>query len=117
MGVFSHDEAFYYYGLTDREPLVHTLTIYSGYNVHRLKAVSYTHLAHPCCAGRAAGHISFRYQHCCLRYAAADGAMRRRDPLLQGRSAGGAIHPEKRGWNADLCLRIRGCGHTGTRRV
>ena len=23
MGVFSHDEAFYYYGLTDREPLVH----------------------------------------------------------------------------------------------
>ena len=34
MGVFSHDEAFYYYGLTDREPLVHTLTIYSGYNVH-----------------------------------------------------------------------------------
>ena len=37
MGVFSHDEAFYYYGLTDREPLVHTLTIYSGYNAHRLK--------------------------------------------------------------------------------
>ena len=29
MGVFSHDEAFYYYGLTDREPLVHTLTIYA----------------------------------------------------------------------------------------
>ncbi len=63
------------------------------------------------------GHIGFRYQHRCLRYAAADGAMRRRDPLLQGRSAGGAIHPEKRGWNADLCLRIRGCGHAGTRRV
>ena len=36
--VFSHDEAFYYYGLTDREPLVHTLTIYSGYNTHRLIA-------------------------------------------------------------------------------
>lgn len=36
-GVFSHDEAFYHYGLTDREPLVHTLTIYSGYNSHRLK--------------------------------------------------------------------------------
>ena len=36
--VFSHDEAFYYHGLTDREPLVHTLTIYSGYNVHRLIA-------------------------------------------------------------------------------
>lgn len=36
--VFSHDEAFYYHGLTDREPLVHTLTIYSGYNAHRLAA-------------------------------------------------------------------------------
>ncbi len=36
--VFSHDEAFYYHGLTDREPLVHTLTIYSGYNAHRLIA-------------------------------------------------------------------------------
>ena len=31
----------YYYGLTDREPLVHTLTIYSGYNVHRLKEDGY----------------------------------------------------------------------------
>lgn len=37
-GVFSHDEAFYYYGLTDREPLTHTLTMYSGYNAHRLTA-------------------------------------------------------------------------------
>lgn len=36
--VFSHDESFYYHGLTDREPLIHTLTIYSGYNAHRLKA-------------------------------------------------------------------------------
>ncbi len=36
--VFSHDEAFYYYGLVDREPLVHTLTIYSEYNAHRLIA-------------------------------------------------------------------------------
>ncbi len=34
--VFSHDEAFYYHGLTDREPIIHTLTIYSGYNSHRL---------------------------------------------------------------------------------
>ena len=34
--VFSHDEAFYYHNLTDREPLVHTLTTYSGYNSHRL---------------------------------------------------------------------------------
>ena len=36
--VFSHDEAFYYHGLTDREPFIHTITIYSGYNAHRLKA-------------------------------------------------------------------------------
>ncbi len=36
--IFSHDEAFYYYGLTDREPLTHTITIYSGYNAHRLRA-------------------------------------------------------------------------------
>lgn len=35
--VFSHDEAFYYHNLTDREPLVPTFTIYSGYNSHRLK--------------------------------------------------------------------------------
>ncbi len=37
-GVFSHDEAFYFHGLTDREPLIHTMTIYSGYNAHRLKS-------------------------------------------------------------------------------
>lgn len=36
--VFSHDEAFYFLGLTDREPFTHTLTVYSGYNAHRLKA-------------------------------------------------------------------------------
>lgn len=36
--VFSHDETFYYHGLTDREPFVHTFTIYSGYNAHRLIA-------------------------------------------------------------------------------
>ena len=36
--VFSHDEAFYYHDLTDREPLIHTLTIYSGYNAHRITA-------------------------------------------------------------------------------
>ena len=36
--VFSHDEAFYYHNLTDREPLIHTLTVYSGYNTHRLTA-------------------------------------------------------------------------------
>lgn len=36
--VFSHYEAFYFHGLTDRKPIIHTLTIYSGYNVHRLIA-------------------------------------------------------------------------------
>lgn len=36
--VFSHDEAFYHYGLSDREPILHTLTVYTGYNTHRLKA-------------------------------------------------------------------------------
>lgn len=34
--VFSHDEAFWYHGLTDREPVIHTMTLYSGYNAHRL---------------------------------------------------------------------------------
>ena len=38
MGVFSHDEAFYYYGLTDREPLVHTLTM--AENSLRVRAFS-----------------------------------------------------------------------------
>ena len=38
--VFSHDEAFYHHGLIDREPLQHTLTVYSGFNAHRLKASS-----------------------------------------------------------------------------
>lgn len=36
--VFSHDEAFYYHDLTDREPMIHTLTVYSGYNAHRITA-------------------------------------------------------------------------------
>lgn len=34
--VFSHDEALYYHDLIDRPPIRHTLTIYSGYNAHRL---------------------------------------------------------------------------------
>lgn len=34
--VFSHEEALFYHGLTDREPVVHTLTVYSGYNTKRL---------------------------------------------------------------------------------
>lgn len=36
--VFSHEEAFYFHGLTDLEPLIHTLTVYSGYNAQRIKA-------------------------------------------------------------------------------
>lgn len=30
-GVISHDDALYYYGLMNREPIKHTLTIYTGY--------------------------------------------------------------------------------------
>lgn len=35
--VISHDEALYYHKLIDREPLLSTFTIYSGYNFSRLK--------------------------------------------------------------------------------
>ena len=35
-GIISHDEALYYYGLIDREPFKHTITVYSGYNASRL---------------------------------------------------------------------------------
>ena len=35
--VLSHDETLYCHELLDREHLLHTLTIYSGYNAHRLK--------------------------------------------------------------------------------
>lgn len=35
--IFSHDEALYYHGLTDREPMQQTITIYSGYNTKSLK--------------------------------------------------------------------------------
>lgn len=35
-GVFSHDEALYYHGLIDREPIQPTITIYSGYNTKNL---------------------------------------------------------------------------------
>lgn len=35
--VFSHDEALFFHGLTDREPIQRTLTIYSGYNTQKLK--------------------------------------------------------------------------------
>jgi len=35
-GVISHDEALYHYRLVDREPMKHTITVYSGYNASRL---------------------------------------------------------------------------------
>jgi hypothetical protein len=35
-GVLSHDEALYYHGLTDREPLQKTITIYTGYGTSRM---------------------------------------------------------------------------------
>ena len=35
-GVLSHDEALYYHGLIDREPLQQTITIYTGYGTSRL---------------------------------------------------------------------------------
>ena len=34
--VFSHDEALYYHRLIDREPLLQTITIYTGYGTARL---------------------------------------------------------------------------------
>lgn len=40
-GVISHDDALYYYGLIDREPYHHTLTIYTGYNPSSLSASGY----------------------------------------------------------------------------
>lgn len=40
-GVISHDEALYHYDLIDREPLEHTITVYSGYNASRLRRSGY----------------------------------------------------------------------------
>ena len=37
-GVLSHDEALYYHGLTDREPLKKSITIYTGYGTSRMVA-------------------------------------------------------------------------------
>lgn len=34
--VFSHDEALYYHGLVDREPMRQTITLYTGYGTKRL---------------------------------------------------------------------------------
>ena len=36
-GVLSHDDALYYYGLVDREPMIHNITMYSGYKVYTVK--------------------------------------------------------------------------------
>ena len=35
-GVLSHDEALYYHGLTDREPMQKTITVYTGYGTAAL---------------------------------------------------------------------------------
>lgn len=35
-GVFSHDEALYFHGLIDREPITRTITVYTGYGTARL---------------------------------------------------------------------------------
>ena len=40
-GIISHDDALYYHGLIDREPFVHSITIYTGYNPSRLSASGY----------------------------------------------------------------------------
>ena len=40
-GVISHDDALYYHGLIDREPFIHSITIYTGYNPTRLTDSGY----------------------------------------------------------------------------
>ena len=40
-GIISHDDALYHYGLIDREPYIHSITIYSGYNPTTLTNSSY----------------------------------------------------------------------------
>mgnify|MGYP000366464261 CR=1 FL=1 len=40
-GVVSHDDALYYYGLVDREPMIHNITMYSGYNPTTLTRAGY----------------------------------------------------------------------------
>ncbi len=40
-GVISHDDALYFHGLIDREPLMHSITIYTGYNPSRLSNSGY----------------------------------------------------------------------------
>ena len=37
-GVLSHDEALYFHGLIDREPMQQTITIYTGYGTSRMVA-------------------------------------------------------------------------------
>ena len=40
-GIISHDDALYYYGYIDREPISHCITIYSGYNPSTLTNSGY----------------------------------------------------------------------------
>ena len=39
--VISHDDALYHYGLVDKVPLVHSFTIYNGYNTFMLRRAGY----------------------------------------------------------------------------
>ena len=40
-GVLSHEDALYFHGLIDREPMKHCITVYSGYNPSRLSKSGY----------------------------------------------------------------------------
>lgn len=40
-GVVFHDDALYYYGLVNREPMIHNITMYSGYNPTTLTHAGY----------------------------------------------------------------------------
>lgn len=40
-GIISHEDALYYHGLIDREPFIHSITIYTGYNPSRLSESGY----------------------------------------------------------------------------
>ena len=40
-GIISHEDALYYHGLIDREPIMHSITIYTSYNPSRLSDSGY----------------------------------------------------------------------------
>lgn len=40
-GIISHEDALYYHDLIDREPFMHSITIYTGYNPSRLSDSGY----------------------------------------------------------------------------